>query len=85
MKPTAKNDPAKRTFVFERENYIAMFIGLAIIALGFILMTGGGSDNPDIFKWDIYNFRRIRLAPTIVLIGFAVQVYAILLRPRTKK
>ncbi len=65
-------------FIFEKANYKLMFIGLAVIAIGFILMSGGGSDDPNIFNPEIYNFRRIRLAPTLVLIGFAIQVYAIL-------
>ena len=69
-------------FVFEKKNYVVMGIGLAIIALGFILMAGGGSDDPNVFNEEIYNFRRIRLAPALVLIGFAVEVYAILLNPR---
>lgn len=75
---------AGKDFVFHRKNYIVMFIGLAIIALGFLLMTGGGSDNPEIYNPDIYSFRRIRLAPTLVLIGFAVEIYAILMNPNKK-
>ena len=59
-----------------------MGIGLAVIALGFLLMAGGGSDDPNVFNPQIYNFRRIRLAPTLVLLGFAIEVYAILLNPR---
>jgi len=59
-----------------------MFIGLAIIALGFILMAGGGSDNPNVFNPEIYNWRRIRLAPTLVLIGLGVQIYAIFAKPK---
>ncbi len=55
-----------------------MFIGIAIIVLGFILMSGGGSDDPNVFNPAIYNFQRIRLAPTLVLIGFGIQIYAIL-------
>ena len=62
-----------------------MFIGLGFIALGFILMSGGGSDDPEVFNPDIYNFRRIRLAPTLVLIGLGIEVYAILLNPHKKK
>lgn len=58
-----------------------MAIGLAVIAIGFILMSGGGSDDPNVFNEEIYNFRRIRLAPTLVLLGFAIEVYAILLNP----
>ncbi len=61
-----------------------MFIGLAVIALGFILMSGGGSEDPNVFNPDIYNFRRIRLAPALVLIGFGIEVYAILLNPNKK-
>ncbi|WP_298793418.1 DUF3098 domain-containing protein [uncultured Allomuricauda sp.] len=76
--------PAK-TFVFQKKNYIFLFIGLGLIALGFILMTGGGSDDPNVFNPDIYNFRRIRLAPTLVLIGLGIQVYAILLNPNKNK
>lgn len=62
-----------------------MFIGLGLIALGFILMAGGGSDDPNVFNPEIFNFRRIRLAPTLVLIGFGIQVYAILRSPEKQK
>ena len=58
-----------------------MIIGISFIALGFILMSGGGSDNPNVFNSEIYNWRRIRLAPTLILIGFAIEIYAILLNP----
>ncbi len=68
-------------FIFQRKNYIWLFIGLGCMALGFILMSGGGSDDPNVFNPDIYNFRRIRLAPTLVLIGLGIEVYAILLNP----
>ena len=73
-----KNQKSKKTFVFQKKNYIFMIIGLLFIALGFILMSGGASDDPNVFNPEIYNFRRIRLAPTLVLIGFAIQVFAIL-------
>jgi len=72
------NTKNKPEFIFGKANYKLMFIGLAMIAIGFILMSGGGSDDPKVFNPDIYNFRRIRLAPTLVLIGFVIQVYAIL-------
>jgi hypothetical protein len=61
-----------------------MIIGLVFITLGFILMSGRGSEDPNIFNPEIYNFRRIKLAPTLVLIGFGIQVYAILLNPNKK-
>lgn len=76
-----RKENAKATFVFGKKNYKFMFIGLAIIALGFILMSGGGSDDPNVFNPEIFSWRRIRLAPTLVLIGFGIQVYAILLNP----
>jgi hypothetical protein len=75
----------KQEFIFQKKNYIFMFIGIAFIALGYILMSGGGSDDPNVFNEDIYNFRRIRLAPTLVLIGLGIEVYAILLNPHKKK
>ena len=55
-----------------------MIIGLFFIAVGFILMSGGGSDDPNIFNEEIYSFRRIRLAPILVVTGFIIEVYAIL-------
>ncbi|MFK5973913.1 MAG: DUF3098 domain-containing protein [Flavobacteriaceae bacterium] len=74
----------RREFIFQEKNYMFMFLGIACIALGFILMSGGGSDDPNVFNEDIYNFRRIRLAPTLVLIGLGIEVYAILLNPNKK-
>jgi hypothetical protein len=72
----------KQEFIFEKINYKILLIGLAIIAVGFILMSGGGSDDPKVFSEEIFNFRRIRLAPTLVLAGFGVVVYAILKNPK---
>lgn len=69
---------SKKEFIFSKANYKLMLIGFVVIALGFILMVGGGSDDPDIFNPDIFNFRRIRLAPTLVLIGFGIEIAAIL-------
>ena len=80
-----KDEQPKQEFIFQQKNYMFMFIGLAFIALGFILMSGGGSDDPNVFSEDIYNFQRIRLAPTLVLIGLGIEVYAILLNPNKKK
>ena len=68
----------KSTFIFVPQNYKWMFLGLGFIALGFILMSGGGSDDPNVFNPDIYNIQRIRVAPTLILIGFGVQIFAIL-------
>jgi|TARA_B110000914_G_scaffold146516_1_gene128280 hypothetical protein len=73
-----RKDRNNSNFIFNKRNYKIMLVGLAIIAFGFILMSGGGSDDPSIFSADIYSFRRIRVAPTLVLLGLGLQVYAIL-------
>jgi hypothetical protein len=77
-----KKDDHKQEFLFDKINYKILLIGIGIIALGFILMSGGGSDDPNVFSEEIFNFRRIRLAPTTVLIGFGITVYAILKNPK---
>jgi hypothetical protein len=77
-----KENTQKPEFLFGKKNYLFMIIGLVVIALGFILMTGGGSDNPEVFNEEIYNWRRIRLAPTLVIIGLGIEIYAILLNPK---
>ena len=76
-----RKEDTKAEFIFGNKNYKWLFIGLAFIAIGFILMSGGGSDDPNVFDQSIFSWRRIRLAPTLVLIGFGIQVYAILLNP----
>lgn len=80
-----RKEQAESNFIFGKKNYKFMLIGLACIVIGFVLMSGGGSDDPNVFNPDIFSFRRIRLAPTLVLIGFGFQVYAILLNPDSKK
>jgi len=64
-------------FLFEKVNYKILLIGLGVIALGFLLMSGGGSDDPKVFNEAVFSFRRIRLAPTVVLIGFGITIYSI--------
>ena len=77
-----KNNKNKSEFLFGKRNYTIMLIGLVIITLGFILMSGGGSKDPNVFNPAIYSWRRIRLAPALVLIGLGVEVYAILANPK---
>lgn len=72
-----KNENNKPQFLFDKVNYKFLLIGLGVIALGFILMSGGGSEDPNVFNEEIFNFRRIRLAPTVVLAGFGVVIYSI--------
>ena len=68
----------KKKLLFGKRNYQLMILGLVFITLGFFLMSGGGSDDPNVFSDEIYNFRRIRLAPLIVIIGFTLCIFTIL-------
>jgi len=71
--------PAKTVdFAFTKENYRLMLIGLALMALGFILMIGGGAKDPRDFSPDIFNFQRITLAPILILAGYVVEIFAIM-------
>lgn len=79
-----KKDTTKKEFLFSKKNYRITLIGLLFIAVGFILMAGGGSDDPEVFNQAIYSFRRIRLAPTLVLLGLAIEIYAIMVNPNKK-
>lgn len=79
---TKKEEDKKPGFALGRENYKLMAIGFAIIIIGFILMAGGKSDDPKVFSEDIFSFRRITVAPLIVLAGFIFEIYAIMKRPR---
>ena len=72
----------KRKMVFGKKNYQLMLLGLIFITLGFFLMSGGGSEDPNIFNDEIYNFRRIRVAPILVVFGFMIEVYAIMKNPK---
>ena len=75
----------QKKILFEKKNYTLLFLSFIVIALGFILMSGGGSDDPKIFNDAIFNFRRIRLAPTLVLVGFGIAMFSILTKERAKK
>lgn len=68
----------KEGFVFGKRNYVFMIVGLILIAVGYILMAGGGSDDPNVFNEAIFNKRRLLWAPLFVLAGFAVELYAIM-------
>jgi hypothetical protein len=67
----------QKVMPFGKMNYILVIVGIALIALGFILMIGGGSSDPDVFNEQMFNFRRLTLAPILVLAGFVVEIVAI--------
>ncbi len=78
-------EPKKKEFLFGKRNFRFLMLSLLVIAIGFIMMSGGGSDDPNVFNPEIFSFRRIRLAPTIVLLGFGLAIYAILMPPKKSK
>lgn len=78
-----KKELQNQTFALGKENYKLLLIGFAIIVIGFILMVGGKSDDPSVFNPEIFSFRRITLAPLIVLFGFLFEIYAIMKRSKT--
>jgi hypothetical protein len=82
-----QNTPADSTvktgeFAFGRENYRLMLIGLAFIVVGFLLMIGGGSEDPKVFNPEIFSFRRLTLAPILILAGYAIELFAIMKKPK---
>ena len=83
-KPSASADK-QREMPLTFTNYKLMLIGLAIIVLGFVLMAGGGSDDPNVFNEKMFSFRRITLAPLLVLVGFAFEIYAIMKKPEKRQ
>ena len=83
VKNSGQNDPAG--FALGKENPKLMLIGLGIIILGFVLMTGGRSDDPNVFNKEIiFSFRRITLAPLVVMFGFLFEIYAIMKKPKSE-
>ena len=80
-----KENRSHKKFLFQKRNYKTLFLAITIISFGFILMSGGGSQDPYVFNKEIFNFRRIRLAPTLVIIGFGIAVYSIFTNPLSKK
>jgi hypothetical protein len=73
-----ETDTNKLNFTFSKQNYVLLLIGLAFIVLGFLLMIGGGSKDPNIFNPQIFNFQRITLAPLLILVGLIVEFFAIM-------
>ncbi|MBE7508683.1 MAG: hypothetical protein BWX95_00987 [Bacteroidetes bacterium ADurb.Bin141] len=76
---TAKDD---MLFAFGRINYILMIAGIVLIFLGYVLMSGGGSDDPNVFNPAIFDTQRITIAPIVVILGYALEVVAILIKAK---
>ncbi|MEX1188295.1 MAG: DUF3098 domain-containing protein [Bacteroidia bacterium] len=69
-------------FAFGPTNYKILIVGIVVILVGFLLMVGGGSEDPNVFNPEIFSFRRITLAPILVLLGFVIEIVAILYKPK---
>ena len=74
----------KEGFAFGPENYKLMIIGLIVLFTGYLLMVGGGSDDPKVFNPEIFSFRRITLAPIVILIGFVIEIFAIMKKSKAE-
>ena len=72
----------KKQFLFSKKIYQILFLSILIIGVWFLLMSGGGSNDPDVFNNEIYSFRRIRLAPLVVISGFIMCIVSILYRDK---
>ncbi len=84
MTTKEKTNKQEGNFALDRSNYLFLAIGFVIIIIGFLLMVGGKSEDPAVFSEDIFSFRRITLAPIIVLAGFAFEIWAIMRKPKNK-
>ena len=73
---------AEKDYLFNKRRYGYLILSIFIIGIGFVLMSGGESNDPDIFNIEIYNFRRIRLAPLIVVSGFILCILSILYKDK---
>jgi fumarate reductase subunit D len=82
---TKKSKKEDNGFALGKENYRLMVIGFGIIVIGFLLMLGGKSEDPNEFSEAIFSFRRITLAPVIVLAGFVFEIWAIMKKPSAKE
>ncbi len=77
------NKKPQTDFLFDRSKYTLLIAGLLVTALGFILMIGGGSKDPNEFSYALFNFQRLTLAPFLVLLGYGIQIYGILKKKKS--
>jgi hypothetical protein len=85
----ATNSSPKKTeenpgFAFNKQNYILIIIGLVVLGIGLLLLIGGGSDNPKVFNYAIFDFQRLTLAPILILAGYIIEIFAIMRLPKSK-
>lgn|SRR3990172_11780481 len=81
-KEKKQNAPAQTGFALPKENYMYIIAGVVVLVIGFLLMTGGASDDPNKFSPEIFSTRRLTVAPIVLLIGFGIIFYAIMRKPK---
>ena len=69
-------------FTFGKKNYQLLIVGVIVMAIGFVLMSGGGSDDPNVFSDAIFNTQRLTIAPILILTGLIIEIFAILYKPK---
>ena len=69
-------------FTFRKRNYQLLIAGVIVMAIGFVLMSGGGSEDPNVFSNEIFNTKRLTIAPILILIGLVIEIFAILHKPK---
>ena len=77
-------DEGKSDFVFGKFNYITMVVGIVFLLVGYILLSGGGSDDPNVFNEAMFDKRRLVAAPLLIVLGFIIEITAIMLSPKCK-
>ena len=80
-----KENSEERGFASPKKNILYIIAGFAIMILGYVLMSGGGSDDPNVFNEEMFSVRRITVAPVVILIGIVVEIWAIMHIGKTKK
>jgi hypothetical protein len=75
---TPEGDNKQFSFVFTKTNYIIMLVGIVLLALGYLFLCGGGSDDPNVFNADMFNARRLYVSPILIFLGFVAEIVAIM-------
>lgn len=82
---SAKVEQSEYEFAFGPKNYILLAVGIILLGLGYILLSGGGSDDPNVFNAEMFNRRRMVVAPLMIVVGLVVEICAIMFRPKKDK
>ncbi len=79
---TASSKKTSTLYAFGRENYLLMIVGLVVMLIGYLLMIGGGSKDPNVFNYKMFDFQRMTLSPIIIFIGILIELVAIFKKPK---